>query len=55
MTMRRWGKGENRGRRKVRQGLQVVAGLLVMVAGWLLLLWMVGKIMSYPGAPSFFL
>ncbi|EEI2878666.1 hypothetical protein GZ336_005148 [Salmonella enterica] len=35
--------------------LQVAAGLLVMVAGWLLLLWVVGEIMSYPGAPGFLL
>ncbi|ENT2054254.1 hypothetical protein ACFDWR_005042 [Salmonella enterica] len=39
----------------LRQWLQVAAGLLVMVAGWLLLLWVVSEIMSYPGAPGFLL
>lgn len=55
MELRRWGKGEKRGKNVLRQWLQVAAGLLVMVAGWLLLLWMVGEIMSYPGAPGFLL
>lgn len=52
MELRRWGKGGKRGKNVLRQWLQVAAGLLVMVAGWLLLLWMVGEIMSYPGAPG---
>lgn len=51
MELRRWGKGDNRGKRAFRQWLQVVAGLLVVVVGWLLLLWAVGEMMSYPGGP----
>lgn len=54
MELRRWGKGEHRGKRRFRQWLQVVAGLLVVVAGWLLLLWAVSEILSHPGTPGFF-
>ncbi|EMJ9624349.1 hypothetical protein V8G21_004989 [Salmonella enterica] len=53
MELRRWGKGEHRGKRRFRQWLQVVAGLLVVVAGWLLLLWAVSEIMSYPDVWGF--
>ncbi|EEJ0783815.1 TPA: hypothetical protein LC260_004843 [Salmonella enterica subsp. enterica serovar Eastbourne] len=51
MELRRWGKGDSREKRAFRQWLQVVAGLLVVVVGWLLLLWAVGEMMSYPGGP----
>lgn len=54
MELRRWGKGAPGGKRRFRQWLQVIAGLLVVVAGWLLLLWAVSEILSYPGAPGFF-
>lgn len=54
MELRRWGKSGKRGKNVLRQWLQVAAGLLVMVAGWLLL-WVVSEIMSYPGAPGFLL
>ncbi|EKM3644145.1 hypothetical protein PUS24_004409 [Salmonella enterica] len=53
MELRRWGKGESGGKRRFRQWLQVVAGLLVVVVGWLLLLWAVSEIMSYPDVWGF--
>ncbi|EKF5089491.1 hypothetical protein Q8118_004524 [Salmonella enterica] len=53
MELRRWGKGELRGKRRFRQWLQMIAGLLVVVVGWLLLLWVVSEIMSYPDVWGF--
>ncbi|ENJ9364391.1 hypothetical protein AB2V43_004442 [Salmonella enterica] len=47
MELRRWGKGERRGKRRLRQRMLLIAGLLVVVAGWLLLLWVMGEMMSY--------
>lgn len=50
MVLRQWGKGDNhRRRRKLMLWLRVVCGLVMVVAGWLLLLWFVGELMSYQG------
>lgn len=49
MKLRRWGKGECRFYRKVKRVMKVSGGLVIMLAGWLLLLWLFCGLMAHDG------
>lgn len=49
MKLRRWGMGECRFHRKVKRVMKVSGGLLIMLVGWLLLLWLFCGLMAHDG------
>ncbi|EAA3138096.1 hypothetical protein EUQ69_20475 [Salmonella enterica subsp. enterica serovar Newport] len=46
MMLRRWGCGEYRFYRKVKSVMKVCGGIVIMLVGWLLLLWLFYGLMA---------